>query len=136
MDERIAKALQGKEVVIDITTLGRLSGRPIRVEIWFHSIDGRIIITGTPGPRSWLANMIANPDFTFHLKGSATADLSAKARVIVDADERLEVMSSPETGWYREQVGGVEPLVEGSPIVEVIFTDPADLSSTNSASLN
>lgn len=123
MDQKISDALQGKEIVIDITTTGRRSGQPIRTEIWFHNIDGRIIITGTPGPRSWLANMIANPDFTFHLKGEVKADLPASARLITDPDERREIMNAPETSWYREQVGGIESLVESSPMVEVIFVD-------------
>jgi deazaflavin-dependent oxidoreductase (nitroreductase family) len=123
MDEQIRNALKGKKVVIDITTTGRRSGQPRRVEIWFHNIDGRIIITGTPGPRSWLANLAANPDFTFHLKGTVRADLPARARLITDPDERRAIMSAPETGWYRDQVGGIEPLVKGSPMLEVEFTD-------------
>jgi deazaflavin-dependent oxidoreductase (nitroreductase family) len=123
MDEQIRNALKGKEVVIDITTTGRRSGQSRRVEIWFHNIDGRIIITGPPGPRSWLANLAVNPKFTFHLKGTVRADLPARARLITDPDERRAIMSAPETGWYRDQVGGIEPLAKGSPMLEVEFTD-------------
>lgn len=123
MDDQVRKALRGKEVVVDITTTGRRTGRARRIEIWFHNIDGRIIITGTPGPRAWLANMAANPEFTLHLKGAIRADLPAKARLITGFEERRTIMSAPETGWYREQVGGVEPLVKGSPMVEAVFTD-------------
>ena len=121
MDDRIMEALQGKEVVIDITTTGRRSGSPKRIEIWFHNIDGRIIITGTPGPRGWLANLMADPDLTLHLQGALQADLQATARIITDPDERRAIMSAPETAWYRDQVEGVEPLVAGSPMVEVLF---------------
>ncbi len=123
MNEEIKQALYGKEVIVDITTTGRRSGIPKRMEIWFHNINGQIIITGTPGPRGFLANLIANPNFTFHLKGEVRADLPATARIITDPDERRAIMSAPETAWYREQVGGVEPLVEGSPMLEVMFTD-------------
>lgn len=123
MNDQIKQALQGKEVVIDITTTGRRSGVPRRMEIWFHNINGQIIITGTPGPRGFLANLIANPIFTFHLKGEVKADLSATARIITDPDERHAIMSAPQTAWYRDQVGGIEPLVDGSPMLEVIFTD-------------
>jgi hypothetical protein len=123
MDEHVRAALYGKEVIVDITTTGRRSGSPKRIEIWFHNINGQIIITGTPGPRGFLANLIANPNFTFHLKGEVTADLPAAARIITDHDERRAIMSAPETAWYREQVGGIEPLVKGSPMLEVIFTD-------------
>ncbi len=93
------------------------------MEIWFHNIDGRIIITGTPGPRGWLANLIGNPEFTLHLKGTVEADLPARARLITGPEERRAIMSAPETGWYREQVGSIEPLVKSSPMVEVVFTD-------------
>ncbi len=122
MNDQIKQALQGEKVMVDITTTGRKTGSPRRMEIWFHNIDGRIIITGTPGPRGWLANLIADPEFTLHLKGDVQADLPARARVITDPEERRAIMSAPQTTWYRDQVGGVEPLVEGSPIVEVLFT--------------
>ena len=93
------------------------------MEIWFHNIEGQIIITGTPGPRGWLANLAVDPEFTLHLKGAVSADLPARARLITEPGERRAIMSALETAWYREQLGGVEPLVEGSPIVEVIFAD-------------
>jgi hypothetical protein len=32
-------------------------------------------------------------------------------------------VSAPEIVRFREQVGGVEPLVEGSPIIELVFAD-------------
>src|ERR1700761_8350906 len=80
--------------VIDITTIGRTSGEPRRIEIWFHRVDGRYYITGTPDrPRSWYANLVANPAFTFHLKQSATADLPATARPITERAERERVFA-------------------------------------------
>ena len=123
MEEQAKQALHGKEVVIDITTTGRRSGDAIRTEIWFHRIGDQVIITGTPGPRNWLANLIANPNFTFHLKGDVTADLPATARIITDPDERRAIMSAPETAWYRTQVESIDELVERSPMLEVIFKD-------------
>ncbi len=123
MDDHIKQALQGRDVVIDITTTGRKSGLPRRMEIWFHNIDGQIIITGQPGPRDWLANLIANPNFTFHLKGEVQADLPARARVITDPDERRAIMSAR----YRGQDGEAEPPAEGRPMVEVLFPDAESL---------
>lgn len=123
MNEKIIRALRGKEVIVDITTTGRKSGDPKRMEIWSHSINGQIIITGTPGPRGFLANLIANPDFIFHLKGDVTADLPATARIITDPDERRAIMSAPETDWYRKQVASIDELIDGSPMLEVIFSD-------------
>ena len=119
MDDRIKKALQGRDVVIDITTIGRRSGTPRRIEIWFHNIDGRIIITGRPGPRNWLANLIANPEFTLHLKGDVQADLPATARVITDLEGRDALM----TARFRGRDTSDEPPTEGRPFVEVSFHD-------------
>lgn len=52
--------------VIDITTIGRRSGEPARIEIWWFHIGGRFIITGTPGPRDWYANLVADPSIVIH----------------------------------------------------------------------
>lgn len=119
MDDHIKRALQGREVVIDITTTGRRTGRPRRVEIWFHNIDGRIIITGQPGPRDWLANLIADPEFTLHLKGDVQADLPARARVITDPEEKRSIMSAR----FRDRDASEEPPAEGRPFVEVLFKE-------------
>lgn len=116
MDERVQQALQ-QDRVIDITTIGRKSGRPRRKEIWFHNLDGRLYITGRPGPRDWYSNMLANPEFTFHLKQSAQADLRAKATPLLDPDQRREVLSG-----IHEKLGGdrdTDAWVQGSPLVEV-----------------
>lgn len=124
MDAAIRDALEQDEV-IDITTIGCKSGEPRRIEMWFRRVEGRFYITGTPGPRDWYANMLANPDFTFHLKMSATADLSATARPITDPAERRKILSADCMSWYHQQAGGVEPLVAGSPLVEVTFNSLA-----------
>lgn len=131
MKEAIQKALQ-TDRTIDIITIGAKSGLARRTEIWFHNVDGRIIITGTPGgeggkggykPRDWLANMKANPHFTFCLKESLLAELPARAVEITDPEDRRYIMTAPATKWYRDQVGSVEELVRYSPIVEVFFED-------------
>lgn len=60
MDAAIQQALDSDRA-IDITTIGRTSGQPHWIEIWFHTIDGKLYITGLPGRRDWYANMGANP---------------------------------------------------------------------------
>lgn len=69
---------------VDIMTIGRRSGQPRRIEIWFHNLDGRIYISGLPGRRGWYANVVAHPDFVFHLKETAQADILAHAHPITD----------------------------------------------------
>src|SRR5574341_2350338 len=91
LDERIQQAL-ARGHTIDITTTGRRTGRPRRIEIWFHNVDGRFYISGRPGRRGWYANLRANPEFTFHLKQTVRADLPARATVIHDPAERRMIM--------------------------------------------
>lgn len=117
MDEQVKKALEQGHT-IDITTIGRKSGLPRRIEISFQNLEGHLyILGGQPGPRDWLANLRANPDFTFHLKEQVRADLPARARVIVDEAERraLFVKLTSKSG------ADLEALVEGSPLVEVVL---------------
>src|SRR5262249_18115345 len=92
MDDRIRRALESDRT-IDITTIGRRSGEARRIEVWFYRYDGRIFLSGSPGRRDWYANLLANHEFTFHLKGSAKADLPARARPITDEVERREVIA-------------------------------------------
>jgi deazaflavin-dependent oxidoreductase (nitroreductase family) len=117
LDPKIAEALSGMGTV-DITTLGRKSGKPRRLEIVFHNIGGHIYISGMPSPnrRSWLANLDANPAFTLHLKRGVKADLPAQARIITDEAERRTVLASIAKNWKRNDV---ERMVVESPLIEV-----------------
>ena len=122
MDREIEQALATDET-IDITTTGRKSKQPRRIEIWFRRVDGRIYITGTPGQRDWYANLLANPAFTFHLKESMKADLPARARFVRDDEERRRILSAPVMAWYHGQVASLDELVADSPLIEVLFAD-------------
>ena len=122
MDEAIRDAL-ARDRTIDITATGRRSGESRRIEIWFHRIEGRYFITGMPGSRNWYANLVANPRFTFHLKESAQADLPARARPVTDRAEKRRLLLAVESLSSRLNETTVEPWVEGSPMVEVIFDD-------------
>lgn len=113
------------DTTIDITTIGRRSGRPRRIEIWFLHVDGHIYITGTTGRRDWLANLRAEPRFTFHLKESLAADLDAVAVEVSDPSERRAVLTSPAAEWYRGQER-LDDLVTCAPMVRVVFEADAD----------
>ena len=121
MNDEIKQAL-GKDRVIDMTTIGRTSGQPRRKETWFHNIDGKIYLTGTPGKRDWYANMVANPSFTFHLKQSATADLAAQAHPVTDAAERRAVFTRIFSNIGRA-ASELPAWEAGSPLVEVTFDE-------------
>ena len=123
MNDDIRTALS-RGGTIDITTTGRQSGLPRRLEIVFHRIDGRMWISGMPSPRkrAWIANLEADPHLTVHLKGPvAVADLPATARVVVDETERRHVLDRVARAWRRTDV---DRMVAESPLIEVTI-DPA-----------
>lgn len=120
LSQQMLDALDRDEV-IDITTIGRKSGAPRRIEIWFHRFGGKTYITGTPGSRSWFANIEENPDFTFHLKQSIQADLPARATVIVDPAQRRQVLQSLPRLKERVPELGLDEWVANSPLIEVTF---------------
>ena len=116
MDAEIERALT-RDGLIDMTTTGRNTGNPHRIEIAFHNFDGVLYITGSPGKRDWYANLVANPQFTFHLKQSSQADLSARAIPITDETERRRVLTKVVQKWNRQDQ--LEAFVQSSPLVEV-----------------
>jgi len=134
MDDSIRRALR-RGHTIDITTTGRRTGLPRRIEIVFHNIDGRLIITGMPSrrKRAWLLNLEADPHLTFHLKRSVHADLSGTARVIEDVDERRELATWVSANAWRRI--DPEAMVRFSPFIEVTLDAAAtDELTTVSAS--
>ena len=119
MDEAVQRALENDRTV-DITTTGRNSGQPRRIEIWRYRYDGRTFLSGSPGTRDWYANLMVDPEFTFHLKGSTQADLPAIARPITDEVERREVIAGILEDLGRGS-GALEEWVASSPLAEVTF---------------
>ena len=120
MDERVRQAL-ANDRTIDITTTGRSSGLPRRIETWFYRVDDEIYLTGSPGRRDWYANLLANPDFTFHLRQSVAADLPARAAPITDPEERRAIFER-----ILSDLGGMQDLeawLDGSPLMAVGFND-------------
>ena len=118
MEESTRLALQSDRT-IDMTTTGRQTGRERRVEIWFHTVDGAIYITGTPGTRDWYANLLADPSFTFHLKESVTVDLPATAVPITDPATRRAVLEEITTRVRASQ--RLDDWIRASPLVRVEF---------------
>jgi deazaflavin-dependent oxidoreductase (nitroreductase family) len=123
MDPAIRQAL-AKGQVIDITTTGRRTGQPRRIEIVVHNIDGRLYISGMPRAdraRAWLRNLEDDPHMTVHLKGDVRADVPATARVISDPAERREIFEWITTHAWRQDP---EQMVAHSPLIEVVV-EPA-----------
>ena len=119
LDDRTTRALS-RGHPIDITTTGRRSGQPRRLEIVFFNIDGRIYISGMPSrrERQWLKNLRVDPRLTFHLKGAISGDLPASAREVTDPAERRAVIEHVARAWRRTDA---DTMVELSPLIEVLI---------------
>ncbi len=149
IDPQAAKALeQGR--LVDITTTGRKTGRPHRIEIPYFNVEGRTFIIGDPRthdearslrPRDWYANLLANPDFTLHLKheylldlgdvvadvlsydGGVDADVAMRATPVTDPTERRHVVGAVLTKMgARGYEYDLEDWVAHGPIVEIAAT--------------
>jgi deazaflavin-dependent oxidoreductase (nitroreductase family) len=124
MNDDIRAALS-RGGTIDITTTGRRTGEPRRIEIVFHRIDGRMWISGIPSPRrrGWIANLTEDPKLTVHLKGpQAVADLPATARIVDDPAERRHVLERVARAWRRTDL---DRMVASSPLIEVTIDEAA-----------
>jgi deazaflavin-dependent oxidoreductase (nitroreductase family) len=120
MDGSLTEALHRSQVV-DLTTTGRRTGEPRRVEIFLHELDGRLFISGMPAPhkRAWLLNVEADPHVTLHLKRDVVADVPAIARVIEDPAERRPLIEAAARRWGRRDVALMmvqSPLMELTPV--------------------
>ena len=120
MEEDVKQALINDDVV-DITTTGRKSGQPRRIEIWVHYQDGAVFITGTPGKRDWYANMVAHPDFILHLKQSQQRDVQVRAVPVTDQSRRREVFARMMELEQRRQSlrANTDEWLTDAPLVEV-----------------
>jgi deazaflavin-dependent oxidoreductase (nitroreductase family) len=68
-----------------LTTTGRHSGEPHRIEIWFALADGVAYLLSGGGDRSdWVRNLTISPDVTLEIGGQKR---TTKARVVTDPGE-------------------------------------------------
>ena len=122
MDEAIVNLLHHSQV-IDLTTTGRRTGRPRKIEIFLHDHDGLLFISGMPRAdrtRDWIHNVTADPHVILHLKQSMTADIPATARVVTDQAERRPLIEAAARRWGRSDV---EEMLQHSPLIVLTATD-------------
>jgi deazaflavin-dependent oxidoreductase (nitroreductase family) len=116
VDGAVCTALHSSQV-IDLTTTGRRTGRPRRIEIFLHDDDGRLFITGMPRPgrtRDWIYNIRSDSRVVVHLKHGVTADVPATAREVTDVEERRPLIEAAARRWRRTDV---DQMLAYSPLV-------------------
>lgn len=110
----------------EMSSLGRRSGQMRSVEIWYVVVDGQIVVTGTPGPRHWLANLREHRAAVLHLQEPAI-DLPVAAVEVTDVAARRRVAKQAWRlqPWYAQQPYSLDDWVTGSPMVVLTPTEPA-----------
>jgi deazaflavin-dependent oxidoreductase (nitroreductase family) len=118
MDARVHDAL-GHYQTIDLTTTGRRTGRPRRIEIALHNLGGRLLISGIPFAgrrRAWLLNVGADPAVTLHLRTDPPIDVQGLAHEVTDPEERRALLERIARIWGRTDL---EAMVAHSPLMEI-----------------
>ncbi len=68
-----------------LTTTGRHTGRPHRIEIWFALVDGVVYLLSGRGDRSdWVRNLTISPEVVVEI---GTERRTRRARIVTDVDE-------------------------------------------------
>jgi deazaflavin-dependent oxidoreductase (nitroreductase family) len=127
MDHTTRNALDAGGIA-DITTIGRRSGQPRRIEIYFHQFDGEYYLTGRPGRRrDWEANIETNPAFTLHLKRGVNADIPVVGEPEPDpATRRAILLRALVESWDSDPdraEAAVHKWVDQSPFIRFWLTD-------------
>jgi deazaflavin-dependent oxidoreductase (nitroreductase family) len=121
MDQAVKEALD-RGGIADITTVGRKTGKPRRIEIYFHQFDGEYFITGRHGfKRDWVANILAHPEFTLNLKRGLTADVPVIGEPEPDPEVRARVLRRALIESWDSPPDRVDEAlhrwVDGSPFI-------------------
>ncbi|MCA1783811.1 MAG: nitroreductase/quinone reductase family protein [Dermatophilaceae bacterium] len=109
-----------------MSSVGRRSGRMRRVEIWYVVVDGQLVVTGTPGPRHWPANLREHRAAVLHLQEPAV-NLSVTAVEVTDLAARRRVAEQAWLlqPWYAQQPYSVDDWVSSSPMVVLTPNQPS-----------
>jgi deazaflavin-dependent oxidoreductase (nitroreductase family) len=87
-----------------LTTAGRRTGRPHRIEIWFGLSDGVLYLLSGGGDGSdWVRNLRADPQVRIRV---GQIERPARARVVVDPQEDASarhLLAAKYQGWREDR---------------------------------
>ena len=97
LDERLAAA-----DVCDLETIGRVTGQPREIEIWFAAVGDRLyLLSGGRGGAHWVRNIAATPEVRVRIGGRRFRGV---ARAIEgESDDALarELLAAKYQGWSK-----------------------------------
>lgn len=92
----------GSNMVADLTTIGRKSGKPRTVELRFLYFNGNFYATSSKVEgKHWCQNMIKNPAVEINAKGE---QLPCMARQITDDELRKRILTLRDSPPQLERV--------------------------------
>ena len=90
---------------VEITTIGRKSGKPHTKPIWFVYDQGHLYLqAGQEGKTDWYQNLRKNPQMTLKI---GTASFSGKAQFIDDEKETERIHGLFSQKYFAARVAGV-----------------------------
>ena len=90
-----------------LTTIGRVSGRPHTIEIWF-ALDGRTLylLSGGGGRSDWVRNLRRHPEVTVRLGRRDAAEVPGNARVVEPGSDEDDLARRLVSAKYQPTYGG------------------------------
>ncbi|MDQ3570444.1 MAG: nitroreductase family deazaflavin-dependent oxidoreductase [Actinomycetota bacterium] len=112
----------GEEDYCHLTTAGRVTARPHRIEIWFALEGSTVYLLAGGGTRAdWVRNLVAEPAVTLELAGRR---YSARARVVRDEDEARAARQLLYDKYRRGYQGSLERWRDEALPVAVELHEP------------
>ena len=97
----------GRQPFCYLTTVGRVSGRPHTIEIWFALQGPTLYLLSGGGDRSdWVRNLSARPAVTVRIGRRDAAELAGRARVVEPGSDEDELARRLVVGKYQPTYGG------------------------------
>ena len=90
-----------------LTTIGRVSGRPHTIEIWF-ALDGRTLylLSGGGDRSDWVRNLRRHPEVTVRLGRRDAAEVPGTAHVVEPGSDEDDLARRLVTAKYQPTYGG------------------------------
>ncbi|NIO06614.1 MAG: nitroreductase family deazaflavin-dependent oxidoreductase [Deltaproteobacteria bacterium] len=101
----------GSEIVPQVTTIGRKSGKPRTVEIRVYYWNGRLIAT-SPYPskkRDWVQNVMANPDVVIRSGDKVT---KARAKIVKEDPSTTDRIAMHRISWRTDHCPVFQPSTD------------------------
>ena len=110
------------EPFLYLTTVGRRTGRPHRIEIWFAAHDGRLyLLSGGRERADWVRNLQANPQVTVELGDETHAGVARVLDAAAPDDQRARELLVAK---YAATEGDLDEW--GRTSLPVVIEFPAD----------